>query len=36
LPQTFFITSDGIIASHVIRGMNKAELTRELARIGVK
>ena len=36
LPQTFFITSDGIIVSHVIRGLNKAELTRELAKIGVK
>lgn len=36
LPQTFFIRPDGTIASHVIRGLNKAELDRELAKIGVK
>lgn len=36
LPQTFFIRPDGTIASHVIRGLNKPELKRELAKIGVK
>jgi cytochrome c biogenesis protein CcmG/thiol:disulfide interchange protein DsbE len=36
LPQTFFIKRDGTIASHVIRGLDKAEFTRELAKIGVK
>ena len=36
LPQTFFIRSDGTIASHVIRGLTKAEFKRELAKIGVK
>jgi peroxiredoxin len=35
LPQTFFIRSDGTIASHVIRGLTKAEFNRELAKIGV-
>ena len=35
LPQTFFIRSDGTIASHVIRGLTKAEFRRELKKIGV-
>ena len=35
LPQTFFIRADGTIASHVIRGLTKAEFKRELAKIGV-
>jgi hypothetical protein len=36
LPQTFFIRADGTIASHTIRALTKAELKRELAKIGVK
>jgi cytochrome c biogenesis protein CcmG/thiol:disulfide interchange protein DsbE len=36
LPQTFFIRADGTIASHTIRALTKAELERELAKIGVK
>ena len=36
VPQTFFIRPDGTIASHVIRGLSRAELARELAKIGVK
>jgi cytochrome c biogenesis protein CcmG/thiol:disulfide interchange protein DsbE len=35
LPQTFFIRRDGTIASHVIRELNRAELERELKKIGV-
>jgi hypothetical protein len=35
LPQTFFIRPDGTIASHVIRGLTKAEFKHELAKIGV-
>jgi peroxiredoxin len=35
LPQTFFIRADGTIASHVIRGLTKAEFNRELKKIGV-
>ena len=35
LPQTFFIRSDGTIASHAIRALTKAEFKRELAKIGV-
>jgi cytochrome c biogenesis protein CcmG/thiol:disulfide interchange protein DsbE len=35
LPQTFFIRADGTVASHVIRGLSRAELDRELAKIGV-
>jgi cytochrome c biogenesis protein CcmG/thiol:disulfide interchange protein DsbE len=35
LPQTFFIRSDGTIASHVIRGLTKSEFEHELAKIGV-
>ncbi len=36
LPQTFFIDSSGVIAAHVIRGLNRAELTHELGKIGVR
>jgi cytochrome c biogenesis protein CcmG/thiol:disulfide interchange protein DsbE len=36
LPQTFFIRADGTIASHVIRGLTKAEFKGELAKISVK
>ena len=35
LPQTFFIRADGTIASHVVRGLDRAELNRELRTIGV-
>jgi cytochrome c biogenesis protein CcmG/thiol:disulfide interchange protein DsbE len=35
LPQTFFIRADGTVASHVVRGLNRAELRRELRKIGV-
>jgi cytochrome c biogenesis protein CcmG, thiol:disulfide interchange protein DsbE len=35
LPQTFFIDADGTIAAHVIRGVSRAELERELRTIGV-
>jgi cytochrome c biogenesis protein CcmG, thiol:disulfide interchange protein DsbE len=34
LPQTFFIRPDGTIASHVIRELNRAELDRELKKVG--
>jgi peroxiredoxin len=36
LPQTFFIRSDGTIAAHVIRGITRSELDRELTKIGVE
>lgn len=35
LPQTFFIRPDGVVASHVIRGLTASELTSELRKIGV-
>jgi cytochrome c biogenesis protein CcmG/thiol:disulfide interchange protein DsbE len=35
LPQTFFIRADGTIAAHVIRGLTRPELDRELKKIGV-
>jgi cytochrome c biogenesis protein CcmG/thiol:disulfide interchange protein DsbE len=35
LPQTFFIRADGTIAAHVIRGITRSELDRELKKIGV-
>ena len=31
LPQTFFIRADGTIASHVVRGLNRAELDARAA-----
>jgi cytochrome c biogenesis protein CcmG/thiol:disulfide interchange protein DsbE len=36
LPQTFFIRADGTVASHVVRELNRAELERELRKIGVE
>jgi cytochrome c biogenesis protein CcmG/thiol:disulfide interchange protein DsbE len=36
LPQTFFIRADGTVASHVVRALNRAELERELRKIGVE
>jgi cytochrome c biogenesis protein CcmG/thiol:disulfide interchange protein DsbE len=35
LPQTFFIDADGTIKAHVIRGVTRTELERELRTIGV-
>ncbi len=35
LPQTFFIRADGTVASHVVRALDRAELNRELRKIGV-
>ena len=35
LPQTFFIRADGTVASHVVRELDRAELHRELRKIGV-
>jgi cytochrome c biogenesis protein CcmG/thiol:disulfide interchange protein DsbE len=36
LPQTFFIRPDGTIASHVVRGLTRAELYQQLAELGVR